>query len=70
MQKFDQIYVGGEWTQASGDEHFEVVNASTEEVMGHVPAATAADVDRAVERAAQAFPAWSEAPVEERAAAL
>ncbi len=70
MQDFDKIYVGGEWTKPSGSGGFEVVNASTEEVMGHIPAATAADVDRAVERAAAAFPAWSETPVEERAAAL
>lgn len=48
----------------------EVVNPATEEVIGTLPEGTPADVDAAVARAVQAFPAWSETPVEERAKAV
>ena len=59
MKTYDKIYIGGEWVPSSGKGHFDVIDASTEEVMGRVPAGTAEDVSRAVERAAAAFPAWS-----------
>ncbi|SES07305.1 aldehyde dehydrogenase family protein [Lentzea albida] len=48
----------------------EVVNPATEEVIGTLPEGTPADVDAAVAKAVQAFPAWSETPVEERAKAV
>ncbi|HEX3621176.1 MAG TPA: aldehyde dehydrogenase family protein [Acidimicrobiales bacterium] len=66
----DSLYVGGAWLAAGGDEVIEVVNAATEEVMGSVPAGTAADVDRAVGAARAAFDDWSRTPVEDRAKAL
>jgi acyl-CoA reductase-like NAD-dependent aldehyde dehydrogenase len=67
MKTYDKIYIGGEWVPSSGKGHFDVSDASTEEVMGRVPAGTAEDVTRAVERAAAAFPAWSETSPEQRA---
>jgi acyl-CoA reductase-like NAD-dependent aldehyde dehydrogenase len=70
MKSYDKIYIGGEWVPSSGTGTFDVTDASTEEVIGRVPAGTAADVQRAVERAAAAFPAWSQTPVEERAQIL
>lgn len=70
MKNHDRIYIGGEWTPASGSGSFEVIDASTEEVMGRVPAGTAEDVDRAAERAARAFSAWAETPLERRAELL
>jgi acyl-CoA reductase-like NAD-dependent aldehyde dehydrogenase len=70
MQVFERIYLGGEWVASSGSASFEVIDASTEERFGQVPAGTPADVDRAVECAAAAFPAWSELGVDERAALL
>ncbi len=48
----------------------EVVNPSTEAVVGWVPEATAADADGAVAAARAALPGWSSTPVEERAAFL
>ncbi|MBW4720809.1 aldehyde dehydrogenase family protein [Saccharothrix obliqua] len=45
----------------------EVVNPTTEEVIGTVRAGTPGDVDTAVTRAAAAFPAWAATAVEERA---
>jgi aldehyde dehydrogenase (NAD+) len=66
----DAFFVDGNWVRADGGEMIEVVNAATEEVMGSVPAGTAADVDRAVRAARAAFDGWSRTSVEERAKAL
>jgi acyl-CoA reductase-like NAD-dependent aldehyde dehydrogenase len=62
-----QLYIGGEWTAPAGEGTIEVVNASTEEVMGRIPEGTPEDVDRAVAAARAAFPAWSEVRPEQRA---
>ena len=67
MKSYDKVYIGGEWVPSSGKGSFDVIDASSEEVIGRVPAGTAADAERAVERAAAAFPAWSRSSVEERA---
>lgn len=66
----DKLYIGGKWVPASSSEMADVVNSTTEEVMGRVPRGTAEDVDRAVQAAKDAFPAWSKTPVNERAAYL
>ena len=50
-----EFFVGGEWTAPAGGERFGVVSPSTEEVVGEVPVATAADIDRAVDAARTAF---------------
>jgi aldehyde dehydrogenase (NAD+) len=70
MKNYEQIYIGGEWVKPSSTEKFDVLNASTEEVIGRIPKATPADAARAVERAAAAFPGWSDTSVEERAGFL
>jgi acyl-CoA reductase-like NAD-dependent aldehyde dehydrogenase len=62
----ENIYIGGQWVASAGSDRIEVVNASTEEVMGSVPGGTPEDVDRAVAAARAAFPAWSETSIEER----
>jgi len=67
MQKHERIYIGSEWVAPSGRDTIDVINASTEEVMGQVPAATAGDVDRAVAAAQEAFEHWSVTPPAERA---
>jgi aldehyde dehydrogenase (NAD+) len=66
----DKIFIGGEWVEPSGTEPIEVVNATTEEVMGTIPSCTAEDADRAVAAARGAFEAWSQSPREERAGYL
>ena len=48
IQVRDKLFIGGEWVDPSGSETIDVVNASTEEVMGRIPQSTPADVDRAV----------------------
>lgn len=70
MQTFENLYIGGEWVPASSKDTFDVIDSSTEEVCGRIPAGTAADADRAVERAHRAFEPWSRTPLEERAALL
>jgi aldehyde dehydrogenase (NAD+) len=54
-----ELYIGGQWTAPSGDGTIEVINASTEEVMGRIPEGTPADVDAAVAAARTAFDSWS-----------
>src|SRR3954447_10773074 len=65
-----ELYIGGAWVAPTGDETIEVVNASTEEVMGRIPEGTPADVDAAVAAAREAFETWSQTSREERAGYL
>jgi aldehyde dehydrogenase (NAD+) len=64
----DKLFIGGEWVDPAGDGTIEVVNPTTEEVVGRIPEGTAEDADRAVRAARAAFDAWSQTPAEERAA--
>jgi len=59
-------YIGGKRRRASATEFLDFLNPATGEVLGKVPASTAADVGTAVEAAAAAFPAWRRTPPEER----
>jgi len=67
VQARDKIFIGGEWVGPSGADPIEVVNSTTEEVMGTVPGCTPVEVDRAVEAAREAFESWSQTPRETRA---
>jgi succinate-semialdehyde dehydrogenase/glutarate-semialdehyde dehydrogenase len=64
------MLIGGEWRQAASSEEIEVVNPATEEVVGSVPSATAADVELAVATAKRAFGEWAATDVEQRAHVL
>ena len=66
MQDRDKIYIDGAWVPSAGSGTIEVVNSTTEEVMGRIPEGTAEDVDKAVQAAARAFKTWSETSKEER----
>src|SRR5262252_9441672 len=66
MKTYDKLYIGGEWTPASGKGSFDVIDASTEEVMGKVPKGDASDADRAVRAARAAFDGWARTPPAER----
>lgn len=70
MRVFDKHYIDGHWVSPEKSGLIDVINASTEEVMGRVPEGSAADVDRAVKAARSAFESWSQASVETRAAFL
>jgi aldehyde dehydrogenase (NAD+) len=70
LQVRDKIFIGGEWVEPSGADPIEVVNATTEEVIGTVPGCTPVDADRAVAAAREAFEGWSRTSREERAGYL
>jgi acyl-CoA reductase-like NAD-dependent aldehyde dehydrogenase len=66
----DAFYIGGGWVAAGGRETVDVIDATTEEVVGTVALGTAEDVDRAVQAARAGFEAWSQTSVGERVDAL
>ena len=66
LQVRDKLFIGGEWVDPAGAETIDVINSSTEEVMGRIPQGTPEDVDRAVEAARAAFESWSQTPLVER----
>jgi acyl-CoA reductase-like NAD-dependent aldehyde dehydrogenase len=67
-----ELYIDGRWSPPASDERFGVVSPSTEEVVGEVPLATTADMDRALAAARTAFDdgPWPRTPPAERAAVL
>ncbi|MEK7437182.1 MAG: aldehyde dehydrogenase family protein [Pseudomonadota bacterium] len=66
----DMLYINGLWTTPKSGRFIDVINASTEEVMGRVPEGTPEDVDAAVAAARAAFEGWAATPAAERAAYL
>lgn len=64
------LYIDGAWVASTGTGLIDVIDSTTEAVMGCVPEGTPADVDSAVAAAKAAFPAWAARPVEERTALL
>ena len=63
----DELYIGGSWRRLQNVGAIDVINPTTEEVMGRIPTASVAHVDEAVAAAGVAFDAWSTTPVRERA---
>jgi acyl-CoA reductase-like NAD-dependent aldehyde dehydrogenase len=61
------MLIGGEWRHAASHEELEVINPATEQTAGSVPAASAADVELAVETAKRAFADWAATDTEKRA---
>ncbi len=58
--KVKSLLIDGEWVPSISGETYESINPSTGEVIGHIAAADAADVDRAVAAARRAFEGpWS-----------
>ena len=72
QQLRDAFYIGGEWVAPTSKRRFELINAATEELIGSVPEAVEADVDRAVAAARRAFDSleWSQSTPADRAAAI
>ena len=60
-------YVGGEWVDPEATSTHEVLNPATGECLAETPLCGAADVDRAVRSAADAFRTWRRVPSVERA---
>jgi len=70
MQVRDQLYINGQWVAPKGNKTIDVINASTEEVMGRIPEGGEGDVNAAVAAARAAFDSWAATPAAERAAFL
>ncbi|MFF3712606.1 aldehyde dehydrogenase family protein [Streptomyces phaeochromogenes] len=70
MKAHDGMYIDGEWRPAAGTDTIAVVNPADEQVIAHVPAGTADDVDAAVRAARGALPTWAATPPAERAARI
>ena len=68
--RYDRLFIGGKWVTPSTSEQIEVISPVTEEPVAAVPAASVADVDRAVAAARAAFPGWSTTPLAERVEVL
>ncbi|GHF19882.1 aldehyde dehydrogenase family protein [Streptomyces morookaense] len=67
MSAHDGMYIDGSWRPAEGSDRIDVVNPADEQVIGTVPAGTAADVDAAVRAARTALPRWAATAPAERA---
>ena len=63
-------YIGGAWVQAESGKTITVRNPATNEVIGEVPAISAAETRRAIEAAHAAQPAWRKLTAKERAIKL
>ena len=71
MKTYEQFYINGEWVDpAESSTSMDVLNPATEEVIGKIAMGSAADVDRAVIAAKDAFDSFSLTTVEERLALL
>lgn len=74
MRSIDQViaekghWIDGRLSPASSAEDIAVENPASEEIIGHVVAGDASDVDRAVKAASNAFPSWRDTPLDERLA--
>jgi succinate-semialdehyde dehydrogenase/glutarate-semialdehyde dehydrogenase len=64
------MLIDGEWVEGSGGNVVDVINPANGQVVGKVPIASKAEVDRAVESAYAAFQTWRDTPAVERAAAM
>ena len=72
MKSYDRLFIGGEWVEPSSSSTFDVVSPSNEELVGRVPEAQNADIDRAVSAAREAFDhgPWPHMTPAERAVVL
>src|SRR5829696_7358968 len=68
-REYPAFYIDGGWREPASPDTIEVTSPRSEQRIGSVPAASAADIDAAVEAARRAFyeTDWSRRPVGERA---
>jgi len=66
MRDYLKFYVSGKWVEPVQPKTLEVINPATEAVCGHISLGSAADVDRAVKAAREAFKTFSQTSRKER----
>src|SRR5437899_71813 len=59
-------YINRQWTESSSSDWQDVINPATGETLAQVPLSEPAEVARAVDAAAAAFPEWRRTPPEDR----
>ena len=52
----DKLFIGGRWVPSTGSGSIDVIDSTTEEVIGTVPEGTVEDIDRAVAAARRRLP--------------
>jgi aldehyde dehydrogenase (NAD+) len=67
IQDRTKLFIDGQWVASTGKGTIDVINATTEEVIGRVAEGSAEDAVKAAAAAKAALPGWSATPVEERA---
>lgn len=70
MRAITKHYINGEFVESHGKETFELINPSTQEVIGRVTLGDEEDTKRAISAAKKAFKTYSKSSPEERAAYL
>lgn len=65
-----ELLIDGELVPAASNDTLKTLNPATEDPIGDVAAGDAEDIDRAVESASDAFPAWRDTPPQERGRVL
>ncbi len=70
MRVHDKLFIDGRWVRPSTSDMIDVESASTEAVIGRIPAGSAQDVEQAVQAASRAFDGWAAAGPARRAACL
>ncbi|MCK9563779.1 MAG: aldehyde dehydrogenase family protein, partial [Bacteroidales bacterium] len=66
MREYTKFYIDGQWVDPIELKTVDTTNPATEGVSGKIALGDARDVDRAVQAARKAFPAWSQTSREER----
>ena len=70
VEHAEEFYIDGRWRSCTTSANTPVVDPASEQLVGQIAAGDSGDVDLAVAAARRAFPAFSQTPVEERAALL
>ena len=55
-----QFYINGQWVSPAKANNFDIIDPSTEDVVGVISLGGQSDTDAAVAAAKEAFPAWSQ----------
>ncbi len=67
MQIFESLlFINGQWRRGSDEAFVDVINPSTEAVVGKVAVATAADVQLAIDAADKGFKHWKQVSAQHR----
>ena len=62
-----ELYIDGKWLNGDGRKGEDVINPATEKPLAHLPHASAADLDRALEAAKKGFEVWRATSAYDRA---